>query len=170
MAEQTYQRTAPGADPAKLQAELIAAGLPVLYVNGGGDQVYVVTSRELTPAEVTTLDAVIAAHDGRPRRRRKLYDVYQAIGALSPAQKTAISGDLFGGSPPKFTQDEGADAADLLVLWTLQQVGGLSTTDKNLVKQAAAAIYVRDNVTYLVNQTFGGAVAAINVPGDEVIP
>jgi hypothetical protein len=103
------------------------------------------------------------------RQRRRLYDVFNDIGALTAAQKLAISNDLFGGSPPKFTQDTGDDAADLLVLYCLSQTG-LSAADKNLVKQASAAIYARDNPAYLVGQTFGGTVAAINIPGDEPIP
>lgn len=151
-----------------LQTQVALAGLPVSYCLNNPTTTTVVMTRELTPAEKTTLDGIVANFDGRPRRKRKLYDVFVAIGGLTPAQKTAIGDDLFGGTPPKLSLDEGSDAADLLVLYCLSQTG-LSTADKNLVKQSAAAIYTRDNPMYLVNQTFGGTVTAINVPGDEPI-
>lgn len=47
-------------DPLQLVAELIAAGLPVEGADATGRVQY---SRELTAAEQTTAQAVIAAHD-----------------------------------------------------------------------------------------------------------
>jgi hypothetical protein len=165
----TYAYSVPNVDLGLLQTQCLAAGLPVAGVNGGaigsGD-VYVITSVDLTAQQKTTLDAVVSAHDGRPRRKRRLYDVFQAIGALSNSQKLAISSDLFSGTPPKFALDEGDDSPDLLVLYVLQLTGGLSTADKNLVKQAAASVYARDNPTYLVHPSFD---PTINVPGEEPV-
>ena len=153
----------------ELQTLILAAGLPVEYINGDPDnnQIQVVFSRELTSPEQAVVAGLVSTYDGRPRRKRKPYDIYTQIGALTATQKLNISNDLFGGSPPKFTQDIGDDSPDLLVLWTLQQTGGLSTADKNLVKQAAATIYCRDNPKYLVNPSFD---TSINIPGDELIP
>lgn len=155
-------------DIAPLQTTLQTQfSLPDLYVNGSPatDQIIVVTSRDLTSGEQTTLASIVAAYDGRLRRKRKPYDLYVALGALTGTQRSNIASNLFGGSPPLFTQDSGGDSPDLLVLWVLQQTGGLSTADKNTVKQAAAAIYCRDNPTYLVNPAFD---SSINVAGDEI--
>lgn len=165
----TYQFTKPYVqlDESKLKVECVAIGLPVTDVQRLGDEaqtIYVITDRDLSGAEQAALANAVAAHDGRPRRKRKVYDMYVDIAALTATQQSAIAADLFGGSPPKYTQDEGDDAPDLLVLWVLSQTG-LSAADKNLVKRAAAAIYARDNPKYLVNPPFA---PAINIPGDEL--
>lgn len=53
-------------DVAGLHAELEAAGLPVVGVSSDGRIDY---SRDLTPAEQATADAVVAAHDPAKRER-----------------------------------------------------------------------------------------------------
>ena len=53
-------------DPIQLVSELTAAGLPVVGVSSDGRTDY---SRDLTPAEQTTAQAVIAAHDPTKRER-----------------------------------------------------------------------------------------------------
>ena len=53
-------------DVTGLHAELEAAGLPVVGVSSDGRIDY---SRELTPAEQTTAQAIIAAHDPAKRER-----------------------------------------------------------------------------------------------------
>lgn len=53
-------------DVTALHTELEAAGLPVMGVSGDGRIDY---SRELTPAEQTTAQAIIAAHDSLKRER-----------------------------------------------------------------------------------------------------
>lgn len=77
----TYDRAKPGADLAGLQAELLAAGMPVQYLAGSGDLVRVVTSRDLTGPEVVTLDATVAAHDGDASRRAEVRAVAGALAA-----------------------------------------------------------------------------------------
>jgi hypothetical protein len=118
-----------------------------------------------TQNQINLATSIALAFDPRPRKLRLLYSIYQDIGALTAQQKTNIANNLFAGTPPLFTQDKGEKAADLLVLWTLIQTGGLSNSNKNLVRQSAAAIYVLDNVNYLVHPSFD---SSINVPGDEL--
>jgi hypothetical protein len=172
----------PAANPAgyntsQLDTEIRAAltlGATILNVYGSGfpfpgaticPNVVIGFDPDITAQQLVTLNGVIAAHvPAGPRKPRLLLDVYNDLVALSAAQKTNINADLFVGSPPKFTGDTGSSQADLLVLWTLQQVGGLSVGDKTLVKLAAAAIYCLDNPKYLVHPSFD---ATILVPGDQ---
>src|SRR5574338_1509566 len=108
MATYTYTlEAAKQYDLSGLVTQCQAAGLPVFYVNGspGANAIQVVTDRALSMPELDALAALVAAYDGRPRRKRKPYDIYTDIGAMSGTQKTNIANDLFGGSPPKFTQD-----------------------------------------------------------------
>lgn len=67
-------------DIAGLHAELEAAGLPVGSVSSDGRVDY---SRDLTPTEQTTAQAVIAAHDPTKRERdeRTARDVAKAAAA-----------------------------------------------------------------------------------------
>ena len=60
MAEYVYQK-AP-ADGAALQAEAVAAGVPVDYVNTDPTSAHVFTPRDLDSTEKTTLDGAGAAH------------------------------------------------------------------------------------------------------------
>lgn len=98
------------------------------------------------------------------RKPRILYSIWQDIGALTGAQKTAIATDLFGGNPPKVTQDTGPNAPDLLTLWVLQNTTTLSTVDKQSAQRAAMSIFTLDNPTYLVHPPFD---PSISIPGDE---
>lgn len=67
-------------DVMSLHAELETAGLPVMGVSSDGRIDY---ARELTPAEQTTAQAVIAAHDPAKRERdeRTARDVAKAAAA-----------------------------------------------------------------------------------------
>jgi hypothetical protein len=160
----TYTYAKDPVDGGRLQAEAAAAGLPVLHVNTSPGTVHVVMTRDLTAPEVTTLDGVVAAHDGRPRRPRVLYNIYQDVNALTGAQKTNIGADLFGGSPPRVSTDTGPNAPDLLIIWTMRQLTSLAVADKRLLETDAISIYVLDNPTYLVHPSFD---PSINLPGDE---
>jgi hypothetical protein len=140
-------------------------GPPTVDAAGAVD-VHVLYRDGADPARVASCNAFIAGWTWVARRPRLLYDIYQSLGVLTAAQKQAIGNDLFGGSPPKFTQDKGPSAPSLLVLYTLIQTGNLSTGDKALVKQAAAAIYCLDNPRYLIAPAFD---PSINVAGDEPV-
>jgi hypothetical protein len=166
----SYARNKTPLDPMQLEAELLGAELPVEYVNPGalGSGAFTVfTTRDLDATEVATMDEVIEAHDGRPRRPRLLVDIYQDVSALSGEQKTNIGTDLFGGSPSKLSQDSGPNAPDLLVLWTLRQLVTLSQADKRLLELDAITIYVHDNPRYLDPCLFD---LTISIPGDEPVP
>lgn len=165
-----FVKTASMLDSSKLQAEIAAAGLPVLYINTSGDDVYITFNRQLDAAEVTQLEALVNNHDGRARRKRILFAIRQDLNALTNAQKTAIWNDLNGGNPPKWALDAGPNAAAIAAIeWGATVPAGVSTAEKTEARLRLAAMYCQDNPNYLVNQTFNGTVPAINVPGDEVI-
>lgn len=164
--------------PAANQADLTGliqqctdAGLPVQTVQGNPslDQIVVITSRELTPAEVTTLDGIVAGYDGRARRPRLIYDVWHDVGALTAAQKVATWNDLQTGDPPRWALDRGPNAADLHTLWLFAtQVGAIQTaTDRQKCQQMLISIYTVDNPTFLCNPPFD---PTIEIPGDEPVP
>ena len=164
-----YVYTKPGADAGRLASEITAQGLPL--VDGGGvqgpdanDLVTIRMTRDLSASEKTTLDEVVAAHDGRPRRARLIFDVWHDIGALTGTQKTKIWLDLQSGTPPKWTQDRGPNAADLHIVWLMATQLGLVAADKQSSQQMLMSIYTVDNPTYLVHPPFDDT---INVPGDE---
>lgn len=176
MAAQSYVFGPGSFIPEQLGNEVAAAGLPPCQVFGSnfpspGKPAQFVELRfdpPLDAAQEAQLNGVVAAHvPNVPRRPRLLFAIWTDLGALTAAQKTAIWADLSAGNPPKFTQDRGANASSLLVLFTLQQLGGLSVSDKALCKQSAAAIFCLDNPAYLVHPAFD---PTLNVPGDEPIP
>jgi hypothetical protein len=162
----TYYYSIPYADLGKLQQECIAAGLPVAYINGGTipTDVYVVTSRPLTPGEVTILDGVVAAHDGRPRKKRLLYDILTDYNALTGTQRTKTWADVTKGTPPLWATDAGPNAASVFSLnWSATQGGAPAQQD--IAKAYLISAYVQDNPKYLVNPAFD---PTINLPGDMV--
>lgn len=99
--------------------------------------------------------------------RRKpvpLLTIYNAIVALTNAQKTAVWADLTSGSPVKISQDVGANAGALFLMWRLASNASLPAAVVIDMKLTAAAYYAQDNPTYLVAPTFD---ATINIPGDQ---
>ncbi|HKB40480.1 MAG TPA: hypothetical protein VKD72_28910 [Gemmataceae bacterium] len=170
MALYSYAMPAAGLRGEQLLGELQAAGLPAVDVSVTGDQVQVVTSRDLSSAEQTQTGNLVAAHVPNPERRpRLIFEIYQDIGALTGAQKVSIWGDLNAGTPPKWAQDRGPNAADNHILWLFAtQVGAIQTaTDRQKCQQMLIAIYTQDNPQYLVHPPFD---TAIDIPGDEPIP
>ena len=159
-----------GVDTSGLMGQLRASGLPVTDVQTSGafpGQVIVVCSTDLTANQSTQLNTTVAAWDPRPRVKRSLFAIYTDLTALTATQQTNVWNDLSSGSPAKYLLDAGADAAAIIVLdWVVRKAGatGAALTDAKL---RAAAMYVQDNVTYLVNPVFD---ATINVPGDMVAP
>lgn len=149
---------------ARLTQQLLLAGIPVVGVSQTADGYVVEYDPSATPAQIAQGNAMAAATAPGNYRPRKLYDIVQSLNALTAVQKTNISNDLFGGLPPKWTQDTGPNAADLLVLYTLTLTTGLSTADKNTVRLHAAAIYVMDNPLYLLSPPFDPTISAA---GDE---
>lgn len=120
-----------------------------------------------TQAQKDLVNTIVNGWTWKSRRARLLTDIRNDINALTATQKTNIRNDLLAGTPSKAQGDRGPGGDALLVLWTLQQVGGLSAADKVIVGVSAAALYARDNPTYLVNPTFD---PTINVSGDEIDP
>lgn len=101
------------------------------------------------------------------RRIRTLLAIYNDINALSGAQKTAIWTDLMSGSPPKLSQNIGAAADAMFLIWRMTANVSMPAATIADMKLTAATMYVRDNPTYLVAPTFDNT---INVPGDEAVP
>jgi hypothetical protein len=173
VATYTYAKSYAQLDERKLRDEANAAGIPVTDVQRLGDEaetVYVITDRDLTPAEKAALDALVAAHDGRPRRARSLADIYDDLAGLLPAQQDAILADLQLGAAlstsPKWTslrppQDGPAFAA----WWAATKLAGATNAEKRQAGGIIASMYAQQNPKYLVNPAFA---PSVNVPGDEV--
>lgn len=164
----SYVRNKPGANLGSLQAELIAAGVPVEYINGSGSDVMIVTTRDLTNPEQVTLTNIVAAHDGRPRTARALYLIYGDLLALSVAKKSSVWADISAGNPRKYFTGTGRNVAAIAAIDAL--IANVTTmtapqlTDSRL---RLVSMYVQDNPKYLVNPAFD---ATINISGDEPIP
>ncbi|HYE00295.1 MAG TPA: hypothetical protein VEH84_12990 [Alphaproteobacteria bacterium] len=94
------------------------------------------------------------------RKPRALYAIRADIAALTNSQKTAAWNDLTGGTPPKWSQDAGPNAAALAVLQLLGASGTLGAADVLEAKTRAAAMYLQDNPGWL--RSLG-----IPVDGDE---
>ncbi len=108
-----------------------------------------------TQQDQANLTAALAAIDvTRSYGPRPLYLILADLTALSAAQKTNIATDLFTGSPMKVLTDAGPNAAGIFDLEWAVQTGGITTADKNLAKQYAAAFYLQDNPVYLVKPGF----------------
>lgn len=168
MATYQYIKAYNTLNDSQLLAECVAAGLPATDVQRFGDAaqtMQVVTSRDLTAPEVTTLDGLVAAHDGRPRRKRTVFAIYTDLAALTATQRDAVWADLMGGNPPKLALDTGPNTADVFTMHFLSTaVSGLTAAEKNEAKRRTIAFYVQDNPAYLVNPPFA---PAVNTPGDE---
>jgi len=167
----TYTYNISNANPALLQDECVAAGLPVSYIQGGAlgsDEVTVVTFRVLTQPEQTTLGDVVAAHDGRPRKARPLYAIRADVQALSVGQFNNVWNDLSAAAAPaprKYLLDAGPNAAAIFCFdWCVYTSGGTAAQIK-AAQLSLTAEYVQDNVKYLVHPPFD---TSINIPGDEV--
>lgn len=67
MSETRYDYPLPGANPGRLHAEIEVSDLPgFVCVCGSGSMIQAVFADPLSAADLQTLDAVIAAHDGAP--------------------------------------------------------------------------------------------------------
>lgn len=163
-----YQRSKANVDLAKFLAELQAAGLPVSHLLGGAigsPDFTVVTSVDLTPEQITLMDQIIAAHDGRPRRPRPLFAIRADLNALTNGQKTAVWADLSGGTPPKWALDAGRNAAAIAAIeWAATVPAGITTAERTEARLRLAAMYCQDNPKYLVAPAFDNT---INIAGDE---
>jgi hypothetical protein len=175
----TYPYTKPYAqlDERKLRDECVAAGLPVTDVQRVGDAaetVNVVTSRDLTPGEVTALDALVAAHDGRPRRPRSVFAIYADLtgaSGLTAAQADAVTADLgLGTLTGKWTQlRPPQDAPAAALRWAAVNLGGATAAEKRQAAAWIVAMWMQQNPAYLVNPTFHASLAGVNIPGDELV-
>lgn len=154
---------------------LKGAGLPVIDVQTSGaypGQVIVVTDDgvDLTAAQQTTMNSVVAAFDPRPRVARSIYAIYTDLAALTTTQQTNVWNDLSaiatGQIVPKYLLDAGGDTAAIVVMdWVIKKSGtsGANLTDARL---RIASMYVQDNPKYLVHPTFD---STINIPGDQPV-
>lgn len=164
MADYVYQM-ANGYNSDKLHAEVAASGLPGFEgVLGDAGGVVLRFAADLTAAQKTTLDGVVAAHDPRPRRKRTIHAIYTDIGALTSAKQTAVWNDLNAGSPPKWALDAGPNAAAIVAIHWSAANSGATAANVNDARRRLAAAYVQDNVTYLLNPAFD---PTISIPGEE---
>ena len=159
----TYLLSPQWTGPMRLTAVLTALGIPVLSVEYDTTTGFTVHyGPGATAQQISQGNATAATFDPATYVTRTLFDLVTALNALTAAQKTNVSADLFGGSPPKFALDAGPNAGALLAIYYSTQTATLSTADKNTAKLYAAALYAQDNPAYLITPAFD---PTINVPG-----
>ena len=149
-----------------LVSQLQAAGLPVIDVQISGaypSQVIVVSSIDLTTAQLTQMESIVSAFDLRSRIPRPLYAIYNDLVALTTTQQANIWTDISSGTTPKYLIDTGRNTAALVVLDWVVRSSGATGAALTAAKFRAVAMYVQDNPTYLIAPTFD---ATINVAGD----
>src|SRR5215471_17477253 len=164
----------------QLQDEIVAAGLPTpAYLNGSGmtgpgtpaTSVDVVYAAPLTPGQVNTLGATVAAHvPAGPRKSRPLWAIRGDLQGLTTTQWTATWNDLSapvsGGPPRKYLGDYGVNAGTIFCYDHVIYVVGGTTAQVKAGQISLGACYVQDNPNYLVHPPWD---FTINVPGDEPI-
>lgn len=124
-------------------------------------------SGQPTAGQIAQADAIVQAHDGRPRRARLPEDIVDALKALTTAQKNAVWADITaGGAAAKWRVHRGPHTSLICTQHSLATATGTSAADVLDAKIHGVAYYCLDNPTYLVNPAFD---PSINVPGDEVI-
>lgn len=154
----------------RLELTFAALGIPLAgtsYDPTATPPLSVTYAPDAAPAQIDQGNTLLASWDMRIYRTRTLSDLIAALQALTAAQKTNISNDLFSGSPFKVLTDTSSNESAIYVLYYNTQTGGTSASDKNLAKLYAASLYVQDNPVYLIQPTFD---SSINVPGWEPIP
>lgn len=98
---------------------------------------------------------------------RSLWDVYADLLTLTATQKNAIWDDLTIGPPAnKIKLDTGPHSEVGFLCHFLVVNSGLAAAAVGDAKARAAAAYVVDNPTYLVNPSFA---PTINIPGDQPV-
>jgi hypothetical protein len=93
---------------------------------------------------------------------RTLLAIYTDLQALTAAQKTNVWTDLSSGTPKKYLQDVGRNAAAIAALDWAATDSGATGTALTAAKLRIGAMYVQDNPAYLINPSFD---PTINVPG-----
>lgn len=176
MAVYNYVKPIGTVDLAKLQTEITAAGIAFLSVTGGaigsGD-ITVTTIVPLSTEQEATLNAVIAAHDGRARRARPVFAIFAELAALGTGVQDGIIADLQlalplnSNPPPKWTtikppQDGSASAFRFVAV----KGGGYTAAEKREAAGWIVSMYCQQNPKYLVNPP--GA-PTVNIPGDEIV-
>jgi hypothetical protein len=151
---------------AGLLTQLKTAGLPVLDIQTSSaysGQIIVVSSSQLTVGQSTQMGNLVTAWDPRPRAERPLYAIYNDLAALTITQQGNVWADFSAGTPPKYLLDAGDNAAAIVVLDWVVRASGVSGAALLGAQLRAVAMYVQDNVSYLVAPAFD---PTINVPGD----
>lgn len=156
-----------GTDAGRFQSQLIAAGLPVAYINVSGTQGDVFTTAALTQAQLTAL-ATIAAQQG-PRVGRLLYAIGTSIAALSTSQWTNVDNAFFAGSipasPPAWLLHAGPNIAALGAIYVLAVTGAYTQTSLTKAQKIGVmAMICQDSVNTLVNPVFDPSIV---VAGDQ---
>lgn len=150
-----------------LHAALTAAGIPIDGVARLTDgSVRIDFQATATSQQKTDAAAMAAAWDWTPRQPRRLYDIWQALNALSAGQQSAIWTDITSGTPPKWALAEGDNAGAILALHWSALNSGATTANLNDAKRRLVAMYCQMYPNYLIHPSFD---STINVPGDEAI-
>lgn len=161
----------PNVDWSVLVSKLQTAGLPVTDVQTSEaypGQIIVVTDVDLTPAQQTTMNSVVAAWDPRPRTARPLYAIYSDLTVLTAAQQSAVWTNISAltNGVEKYLLDAGPNTAAIVVMdWAVKSSGATGTA-LTAARFRIVAMYVQDNPKYLVNPSFA---TTVNIPGDRPV-
>jgi len=165
----------------QLTVEVSAAGLPApLYINGSGyagqgsfaTAIDVVYGAPLLPAQVSTLNATVAAHlPAGPRKSRPLYSIRSDVQALSATQMSATWQDLSaaaGPVPRKYLGTTGPNAATLFHWDHTYYVLGGTAAQLKAAQISITATYIQDpdNWHYLMHPPWDSSIA---IDGSEPV-
>src|SRR5262245_53212174 len=144
-----------------LTTQLEAKGIPVVGVSGPPWTVDY--GAAATAGQIAQGDAIAAAFDGKDRKYRALWQIYQDIVALSGAQKTKIWTDLSGGTPKKYLKDTGINAAAVMALdWAVADSGAMGTALTS-AQQRIMTFVVQDFCFYLDQPVFDNTISILGI-------
>lgn len=148
---------------AKLANAITALGIPITGIRDSESGLVIHYTAAATGPQITQGNALAAGWSFAPRKPRTITALFDAITALTTAQKTNIGNDLFGASR-KWSTNVGSNRSGMAVIYSQTLQGGITAANLAIYKSMGAAMYAQDNPEYLVNPTFDNS---INVPGDE---
>jgi hypothetical protein len=131
---------------------------------------------EATAQQITDGDAVAAAFDLNEgeRRPRSVFAIYADLtgaSGLTAAQADAVTADLgLGTLTGKWTQlRPPQDAPAAALRWAAVNLGGATAAEKRQAAAWIVAMWMQQQVSYLVNPTFHPSLVGLNIPGDELV-
>lgn len=139
----------------------------VSRVSGAGSAINGVYANQqpgLADEALDSGDSGVLAYLAPAKKARSMYAIAANVFALTSVQKANVIADLFGGTPPKYQQDLGPNAAAISAIYaSLTNAAGVAVF--NQVQQLIiVAMYTQGNPTYLVTPSFD---PTINIAGSQ---